>query len=204
MKNVIKLTTAAMMMSTAAFAEVGTNWDKTSIDADNILADATFTTYDAAAAKLEKELMGGAFTTYSPVKNGKLIDLNPTTTIDYSRDDIIIEINAVKAALALDVLGDSDGIELDGEDEGILGTVANSVLTQAAAVNKAVADFLDEVADGDAKISDWVVVDQQITDLTTAKDNFNTGIVAYDLIIADLEPLDEYESVVVDEDGNPI
>ena len=197
MKNLMKLTAVATLMSTAAFAEVGTDWVASDIDLGTVVAGATpGSAFDTAAADLEFFLGGAEFTTYgAPTIINGMITLPSTTETVYSNTSIAAEIENVKDALEADVYGDSDGIELDGSDSGILGVVANNVITMLGTVqmetNTLKADYIAGNNVGTAELS---ALTTAVDNLIDAKDDFNNGVAAFDVILGDLTAMSDYNS----------
>ena len=196
MKNVIKFVAATAVMSTAAFAEVSTSWTGASVDVSTIVSGAsTSTAFNDAAGVLEGYLEGATITelTGTPtIVNGKIV-IETTTSTVYSKPSIVAEINNVKAALATDVYGDADGIELDGSDSGILGVVANEFVDDLETLVDNVATFKTDYATGDAGSAELATLISEIDAVVATKDAFNAGVDAYDVIVADLVAQDTYE-----------
>ena len=196
MKNVIKLTAAAMMMSTAAFADIETNWTASDVDLGTVLSGATpGSAFDTAASNLEGFLKGYEFIIYGAPT---LIDgdiVTPTTTeFAYSNLSIQAQIENIRNALTTDVYGDSNGIELDGSDTGILGAVANEVLVELGEVQAATTALKENYianAVGTSEIADLAdAVDDLIEDRTA----FNDGAAAFTLILDDLVAKPDYNN----------
>ena len=127
MKNVIKFTALATMMSTAAFANgVPTTW--TTIDYDAIVSgSAPSGAFNTAATNLVEDLGGQVFTKYSTGfdDDGNLA-LIATDTTYYSDNAINAHIGEVKEAFEDDMLGTDGLVDLDGGDGGILDNAAKS------------------------------------------------------------------------------
>ena len=185
MKNIIKFVAATALMSTAAFAEVGTDWKAADTTFNSTTLDSADTPlFTAAAVALEFYLMGAELTEFTGqvIVEGRKLVPESIKVRTYSPLQIQAEINNVKAALEEDIYG--DGIDADGNDNGILGDIATEVVEDIADVRDSVTDFKDATyEDGGAYSAALATLISEIDALNMKVTNYNLDVDAAEAVI---------------------
>ena len=200
MKNVIKLAAVATVVSTAAFAQVGTDWTSSDVNYDNIFEGASKSAFTNAAADLEDELKGAShFTPTGLAKNEDTgnWELTGTTETIYSNKNIGDQITLVRSAMEDDFFGTDIIADFDINENagGIFGAAADDIQTDLSDLITTAATVSANYKTGDATKQDVIDLMGDADDIVESLDALNSGLAAfntaYDLLVA----LDDYTPV---------